>query len=178
MIFFIYTINQYVKIMSNIIKQSVRVSKSQNGTYQIDQNGSINAVQYIYDSGFEELAVAVNMIISFENKFVKTQIVELWRQDNNKSFQLYLNPTGRFINNEMVTDTNLYINTVTNTYISYHEATVEDTTQEILDPYNESYTPKRYKRKLKMNCYNAWEYRDRTLGFIIRQSLMSEMIKK
>ena len=78
----------------------------------------------------------------------------------------------------MVKDTNIYINNLTNKYISYHEATVEDTTQEILDPYNESYTPKRYKRKLKMNCYNAWEYRDRTLGSIIRQSLMSEMIKK
>lgn len=164
--------------MANIIKESVRVNKSTDGTYQIAVGGSINAVHYIYDTGFEELAVAVNMIISFENKYVKTQIVELWRQNKSKPFQLYLNPTGRFVNNEMVTDTNLYINVATNNYVSYEEATIIDTTSEIKDPFGDSYTPPRYNRKLKVNYYNAWDYRDRTLGSVIRQSLMSEMIKK
>ncbi len=164
--------------MANIIKESVRVNKLTDGTYQIASNGSINAVHYIYDTGFEELAVAANMIISFENKHIKTQIVELWRQNKTKMFQLYLNPTGRFVNNEMVTDTNLYLNVATNNYVSYEEASEIDPKQEIKDPYGDSYTPPRYKRKLKLNYYNAWDYRDKTLGSVIRQSLMSEMIKK
>jgi hypothetical protein len=164
--------------MANVVKQSVRVRKVINGTYVIDKAGSIDAVHYIYDNGFEELAVATTMIISFEDEYVKTQLVELWRQDKNKDFQIYFKPTGRFINSEMVTDKNLYYNSKTNEYVTYTDATMPDTTKEILDPFGDSFTPPKYERKMKLNFYNAYTYRDKTLGVYIRQSLVSEMIKK
>jgi hypothetical protein len=164
--------------MANVVKQSVRVRKVINGTYEIDTSGSIDAVHYIHDNGFEELAVATTMIISFEHEYVKTQIVELWRQDKNKDFLLYFKPSGRFMNSEMITDKNLYYNSITNEYVTYTDATIPDTKKEILDPFGEHFTPPKYERKMKPNYYNAYTYRDKTIGVYIRRSLVSEMIKK